>query len=105
MISQIENVREAENCVEDEVELNLLLEEVERIISMLPPARQKVYRLKHIEHLSQKEIASLLGISENTVESHLKQSTKFLSQMLRANRGDLLNGIALLLYPIFSFLF
>ena len=54
MISQIENVREAENCVEDEVELNLLLEEVERIISMLPPARQKVYRLKHIEHLSQK---------------------------------------------------
>ncbi len=105
MISQIENVREAENCVEDEVELNLLLEEVERIISMLPPARQKVYRLKHIEHLSQKEIASLLDISENTVESHLKQSTKFLSQMLRANRGDLLNGIALLLYPIFSFLF
>lgn len=64
MISQIENVRVAENCVEDEVELNLLLEEVERIISMLPPARQKVYRLKHIEHLSQKEIASLLGISE-----------------------------------------
>ena len=105
MISQIENVREAENCVEDEVELNLLLEEVERIISMLPPARQKVYRLKHIEHLSQKEIASLLDISETTVESHLKQSTKFLSQMLRANRGDLLNGIALLLYPIFSFLF
>ena len=105
MISQIENVREAENCVENEVELNLLLEEVERIISMLPPARQRVYRLKHIEHLSQKEIASQLGISENTVESHLRQSTKFLSQMLRANRGDLLNGIILLLYPVLSFLF
>ena len=100
-----ENVREAENCVENEVELNLLLEEVERIISMLPPARQRVYRLKHIEHLSQKEIASQLGISENTVESHLRQSTKFLSQMLRANRGDLLNGIILLLYPVLSFLF
>lgn len=85
MISQIENVREAENSVEEEVELNLLLEEVERIISMLPPARQRVYRLKHIEHLSQKEIASQLGISENTVESHLKQSTKFLANMLRIN--------------------
>nr|WP_129729407.1 sigma-70 family RNA polymerase sigma factor [Parabacteroides goldsteinii] len=105
MISQIENTGEAENCVENEIELNLLLEEVERIISMLPPARQRVYRLKHIEHLSQKEIASQLGISENTVESHLRQSTKFLSQMLRANRGDLLNGIILLLYPILSFLF
>lgn len=101
MISQIENVRETENCVENEVELNLLLEEVERIISLLPPARQRVYRLKHIEHLSQKEIASQLGISENTVESHLKQSTKFLTQKLKANRNDLLNGIVLLLYPIF----
>ena len=105
MISQIENVRETENCVENEVELNLLLEEVERIISLLPPARQRVYRLKHIEHLSQKEIASQLGISENTVESHLKQSTKFLTQKLKANRNDLLNGIVLLLYPIFSFLY
>lgn len=46
MISQIENVREAENCVEDEVGLNLLLEEVERIISMLPPARQKSLSLE-----------------------------------------------------------
>ena len=96
MISQIDNVRETEN---------LLLEVVERIISLLPPARQRVYRLKHIEHLSQKEIASQLGISENTVESHLKQSTKFLTQKLKANRNDLLNGIVLLLYPIFSFLY
>ncbi|MCL3853831.1 sigma-70 family RNA polymerase sigma factor [Parabacteroides sp. GYB001] len=105
MISQIENVSETENTVENEVELNLLLEEVERIISLLPPARQRVYRLKHIELLSQKEIASQLGISENTVESHLKQSTKFLTQMLKVNRADLLNDIVLLLYPIFSFLF
>lgn len=105
MISQIEHVSEAENCVENEVELNLLLEEVERIISMLPPARQRVYRLKHSEHFSQKEIASQLGISENTVESHLKQSTKFLTQMLRAHRGGMMNGILLLLYPVLSLLF
>ncbi len=105
MISQIENISEVENCVENEVELNLLLEEVERIISMLPPARQRVYLMKHFENLSQKEIAAQLGISENTVESHLKKSTKFLTQMLKANRSDFLNGMVLLLYPIFSFLF
>lgn len=103
MISQIEKIGEAENSVENEVELNLLLEEVERIISMLPPARQRVYRLKHIEHFSQKEIASQLGISENTVESHLKQSTKFLTQMLRANRSDLLNGIVYCFILFFHF--
>jgi RNA polymerase sigma-70 factor (ECF subfamily) len=91
--------------VENEVELNLLLEEVERIISMLPPARQRVYRLKHIEHLSQKEIANQLNISENTVESHLRQSAKFLIRMLKTNRGDLINCILLLLYSIISLLF
>lgn len=105
MISQIENIEEAGNYVENEVELNLLLEEVERIISMLPPARQRVYRLKHIEHLSQKEIADQLHISENTVESHLRHSTKFVIRMLKANRGDMINCMALLLYPIISYLF
>ncbi|MDH6304734.1 RNA polymerase sigma-70 factor (family 1) [Parabacteroides sp. PF5-5] len=105
MIAEIENVREAENFVENEVELNLLLEEVERIISMLPPARQRVYRLKHIEHLSQKEIANRLNISENTVESHLKQSTKFLVRMLKTTRGDLVNSILLLFYFIVLQLF
>ena len=98
-------MEEAGNYVENEVGLNLLLEEVERVISMLPPARQRVYRLKHMEHLSQKEIANQLNISENTVESHLRQSTKFLIRMLKANRGDLINGIVVLLYPIISHLF
>ncbi len=105
MIAQIENIQEAENYVENEVELNLLLEEVERIISMLPPARQRVYRLKHIEHLSQKEIANQLNISENTVESHLRQSTKFLIQKLKTNRSNVINSIVLcftfLLYTYF----
>lgn len=105
MISQIENIQEAENYVDNEVELNMLLEEVERIISMLPPARQKVYRLKHIEHLSQKEIANQLNISENTVESHLRHSTKFVVRMLKTNRKDLMNCILLLLYSVTSYLF
>ncbi len=104
MISQIDNVQEAENYVENEVELNMLLEEMDHIISMLPPARQRVYRLKHIEHLSQKEIANQLNISENTVESHLRQSTKFLIQKLKTNRRDLINCIVLLLYSIISHL-
>jgi RNA polymerase sigma-70 factor (ECF subfamily) len=69
---------DAENLVDDEVELNFLLEEIERIVSLLPPARQRVYRLRHNENLSQKEIAEKLHISENTVETHLKHSNGFL---------------------------
>lgn len=85
MIAQIEVKEESDSYVDNEVELKMLMEEVERIISMLPTARQKVYRMKHMDHLSQKEIADRLGISENTVESHLRQSSKFLEHMFKAN--------------------
>lgn len=91
-----ENRLEAENYVDDEVELSLLMEEVERIIAMLPPARQRVYRLRHIEHLTHKEIAQQLGIAEGTVESHMKQSTKFLKLMLKTTHREMLNGITIL---------
>ncbi|MCC8152973.1 MAG: sigma-70 family RNA polymerase sigma factor [Tannerellaceae bacterium] len=97
----VEEVAEGENYVDDEVELNFLMEEIERIIDQLPPTRQHVYRLRHIEHLSQKEIAEKLDISENTVESHLKYSTKFLQLMLRSHR-DQINSMFLLF--LFSFL-
>lgn len=86
-----EQLTEEDNCVEEEVELNLLLENIEQIISQLSPARQRVYRMKHIELLSQKEIAAQLGISENTVENHLKYSTKFLQMMLKSTYRDYTN--------------
>lgn len=105
MIARMDISDKSENYVDNEVELKMLMEEVERIISKLPPARQNVYRLKHLQHLSQKEIATKLGISENTVESHLKQSTKFVEQMMKACRDDMMNGIAMLFYPVFSMLF
>lgn len=89
-----EELSEEENSVEEEVELNLLLENIEQIISQLSPARQRVYRMKHIEHLTQKEIASQLGISENTVENHLKYSNKYLQLMLRNTYKDYLNMLA-----------
>jgi len=84
-----ENTKDESCCVDDEVEFNLLLEEIEKIISMLPPARQNVYRMRYIEHLTQKKIASRLNISENTVESHLKQSSKFIRFMLRPYKDSL----------------
>ena len=72
-----------ENDVEETVELKFLLEEIERIISLLSPAKQNVYRMKHEEYLTQKEIAEKLNITENTVETHLKQSAKILQMKLK----------------------
>lgn len=81
--------KEAEDSVNYEVEFNLLLEDLEKIVEKLPPARRNVYRLRYFEHLSQKEIASQLNLSENTIESHIRLSNKFVREMLQNKYGNL----------------
>lgn len=75
-------VSEAEYSVDREVEYKFLEEEINRLIEQLPPARRMVYRMSKKEHLSNREIACKLNISENTVESHLTKASAFLRQML-----------------------
>ncbi len=58
--------------------LNLLIERM--------PARQKeVFKLKHIQGCSYKEIADKLGISVNTIENHIVKAHKFLKENLGKN--------------------
>lgn len=91
-LSSLEHPSERlEDSVSNEVELKLLMDEIERVIAKLPPARQRVYRMRHIEHLSQKEIAAKLNLTENTVESYLKESNKFLQLMLKPYKNGNLN--------------
>jgi RNA polymerase sigma-70 factor (family 1) len=78
----LENANSSENSVEKEVEYKLLEEEINRLIDQLPAARRKVYILSRMKHLPNREIAAMLNISENTVESQLTKATQFLRQNL-----------------------
>lgn len=78
----MENNSIPENAVEKEVEFRMLEEQINKLIEQLPPSRRKVYILSKIEHFSNKEIATLLNISENTVESQLNKATHFMRQQL-----------------------
>lgn len=89
-----------EQTVDNEAELNILIETIEQIIDQLPPARQHVYRLRYLKHLSQKEIAGQLNISENTVEAHIRQSNEYLKKMLHSKYGVFLNTWTILLLLI-----
>lgn len=73
---------EADNTVEAEIEYKLLEQEINRLIEQLPPARQRIYRLSKQRHFSNKEIAEMLHISENTVESNLYKATLFMRKIL-----------------------
>ncbi|WP_258861912.1 RNA polymerase sigma-70 factor [Sphingobacterium spiritivorum] len=55
---------------------------LEKSISDLPEKCQLVFRMSREEHMSQKEIAEALDISEKTVEAHLGKAIKTLKQKL-----------------------
>jgi RNA polymerase sigma-70 factor (family 1) len=78
----IEHQNKLENSVEKEVEFKMLEEQINKLINQLPPARRKVYILSRVKHLPNKEIAALLDISENTVESQLNKATHFMRRNL-----------------------
>ena len=71
-----------DNSVEKEIEYKMLEEQINRLIEQLPPARGKIYKLSRVKNLPNKEIAALLDISENTVESQLNKATQFMRKNL-----------------------
>ena len=73
-----------------------LPEKLEKAIGHLPPMRQKVLRLSHIQGYAYKEIARELNISEKTVDNHIHKALKQLRQILSC--------ILLILYLFFKFL-
>ncbi|CAN5417002.1 RNA polymerase sigma-70 factor [soil metagenome] len=62
-------------------ELHLL---IEHCLKNLPEAKRRVYELKRVGDFSNKEIASRLGLSENTVKSHYYLAKKSLKEFISA---------------------
>lgn len=91
---------ESTNQVEQEVEYRLLEEEINRLINQLPEARKRIYQLSRQQHFSNKEIAGLLNISENTVESNLYKATSFMRKVLTVRYDEKLVIIILLITGI-----
>jgi RNA polymerase sigma-70 factor (ECF subfamily) len=60
-------------------------ETLNRLIEKMPGRRQEVFRMKHFQNCSYKEIADNLNISVNTVENHIVKAHKFLKENLGKN--------------------
>ena len=56
-----------------------LEDEIEKIISQLPPKRQLIFRMSRIDGLKYKEIAEVLSISVRTVQNHMVEAVKFIA--------------------------
>ena len=85
------------NSVEKEIEYKMLEEQINRLIEQLPSARRNIYVLSRVKNLPNKEIAALLDISENTVESQLNKATQFMRKNLLPYYSVLVLGLFKLL--------
>lgn len=80
------------------VQYNELYLAFQKAIQQLPPKTRDVFKMSRMEHLSVKEIAQQLNISEKAVEYHITSSLK----TLRINLKDFM--VSGLLFTVFSHL-
>lgn len=58
-------------------------EKLQRLINEIPERRREIFRLSRFEGLSYKQIAERLNISENTVDSQIRNALAFLRKEFR----------------------
>lgn len=71
-----------DSLTEDNIDAESLREYIDTLIEQLPSARKEIFQLSRRQHLSNKEIASRLSISEKTVETQLYRALRFIKQKL-----------------------
>lgn len=62
--------------------------QIERWIAELPPRRQQAFRLSRFDGLSHDEIAHVMGLSPNTVTTHIMLALQYLRDRLHAYQID-----------------
>lgn len=73
---------------------------IDKAIDSLPPRRKEVYLLSRHERLSYKEIAEQLGISRESVKTHLQLASASITHFIRTHLATL--TLFLLALPPFS---
>lgn len=96
----ITSVNYYRSSTEEEVIYNDYLTLAEQAISQMPRQRRQVFRLKNEEAMTYEQIASHLGLSKNTVKSHLLAATAHLRNVLNMHPEKLAVLLPLLSYHL-----
>lgn len=90
-IHSIQKYTEEHAAITDHrVRENLLAALIEKEIAALPPKMREVFELSRKQHLSNKEIAFIMGTSEETVKKQIKIALKTLRQKFGVMTGLML---------------
>lgn len=75
---------------DEQVRINELSRIIEAEIALLPPKMREIFEMSRNQHLSHKEIAEKLGISDKTVRKQINNALKILKVKLNVSTGLLL---------------
>jgi len=78
--------------ISDEALGNLYLEDIMKMVELLPPATKQVFVLYAIEGYNHREIAERVGISDGTSKWHLSAARKELKQLIERHNKVKLNA-------------
>lgn len=84
------------NNVEQNMNLSELQSTVEEALTKLPERRREVFELSRIHGLSNKEIASQLGITTKTVENHLNLALQDFKEVFKEGKVGI--GLSVILF-------
>jgi len=73
---------DADKHFEIDVDTESLKEYIDELVELLPSSRKKIYLMSRKQHLTNKEIAAQLSLSEKTVETQLYRALHFLRSKL-----------------------
>ena len=73
---------DADNHFEIDIDTVSLKEYIDESVEQLPPARKRIYLMSRKQHLTNKEIADQLSLSEKTIETQLYRALHFLRSKL-----------------------
>jgi len=71
-----------DDSLEKQIEDNEINEIIHKLLQKVPERRQEIFRLRHEECLSYKQIAEKLRISENTVDTQIRNVLNYLRKEL-----------------------
>lgn len=71
---------------EDNLDAESLREYIQTLVEQMPTARREIFKLSRYEHLSNKEIATCLQLSEKTVETQVYRALSYLREHLNSGK-------------------
>ncbi len=83
--------------LDEKIDFEKFKQRLENVIELMPRKQKEVFKLKHFENYSYRQISEELNISVKTVENHLLNSRRFVKRKLTTDYLAILLFISLFL--------